>query len=197
MRKRLNLMTCGESKGTFAAADIFKYMPVFIGAISILAIIPLSQAILGVVYENKAGIVERKVIEVRREVESAKAKKGVVEVEIAKANEKNKNLQNKIEFLARERVDKVNWPRILTAINANLPKDVWINKMILSQRDESRVAGSTYNNALVSSFLSNLESSPHFDRVKFNYTEKAELDGRNIVNFELAFTLSGNGEGEE
>ncbi len=93
-------------------------------------------------------------------------------------------VEEKFRLLNRAREGGIAWAEALAALSVLVPEDLWINKMTLN-RELITVVGTTFDNAIVSRFMSDLDASGYFRGTSFNYTQKEEPRGKSVLNFEV------------
>lgn len=98
--------------------------------------------------------------------------------------ENSKRLEGKLRVIRMSRSRQIDFSEVLKTLSEYVPSDLWIDKMTLDQ-NQITIIGTTLDNIKVSQFMERLDTSETFERTGFNYTEKTDLDGRPLINFEV------------
>lgn len=98
--------------------------------------------------------------------------------------ENTKRLEGKLRVIRMSRSRQIDFSEVLKTLSEYVPSDLWIDKMTLDQ-NQITIIGTTLDNIKVSQFMERLDTSEAFERTGFNYTEKTDLDGRPLINFEV------------
>ncbi|MCH7504072.1 PilN domain-containing protein [PVC group bacterium] len=98
--------------------------------------------------------------------------------------ENSKRLEGKLRVIRMSRSRQIDFSEVLKTLSEYVPSDLWIDKMMLDQ-NQITIIGTTLDNIKVSQFMERLDTSVTFERTGFNYTEKTDLDGRPLINFEV------------
>lgn len=98
--------------------------------------------------------------------------------------ENSKRLEGKLRVIRMSRSRQIDFSEVLKTLSEYVPSDLWIDKMTLDQ-NQITIIGTTLDNIKVSQFMERLDTSEAFERTGFNYTEKTDLDGRPLINFEV------------
>ena len=98
--------------------------------------------------------------------------------------ENSKRLEGKLRVIRMSRSRQIDFSEVLKTLSEYVPSDLWIDKVMLDQ-NQITITGTTLDNIKVSQFMERLDTSVTFERTGFNYTEKTDLDGRPLINFEV------------
>ena len=98
--------------------------------------------------------------------------------------ENSKRLEGKLRVIRMSRSRQIDFSEVLKTLSEYVPSDLWIDKVTLDQ-NQITIIGTTLDNIKVSQFMERLDTSEAFERTGFNYTEKIDLDGRPLINFEV------------
>ena len=96
-----------------------------------------------------------------------------------------KVLEWKINYLEATKTRPRIWASRLKELRQNIPHGVWLSELETGRGKSLRVAGGAREEELVTQFMGNLKSSPHFANVGFTYTEKDTIGNVPIVKFEI------------
>lgn len=96
-----------------------------------------------------------------------------------------KILEWKIAYLEGARTRPRVWASRLKELRQNIPHGVWLSELETGRGKNLRLAGGAREEGLVTQFMANLKSSPHFTNVGFTYTEKDAIGKVGIVKFEI------------
>ncbi len=95
-----------------------------------------------------------------------------------------KRIEEKFKILQQARGERIAWAKVLAHLSELVPQDLWIDKVTLN-KDLVTLAGTTFDNAIVSRFMARLDESDYFKETSFNYTQKAKLTDKPVINFEV------------
>ena len=95
-----------------------------------------------------------------------------------------KRIEEKFKILQQAQGERLAWAKVLAHLSELVPHDLWIDKVILN-KDLITLVGTTFDNAIVSRFMARLDESKYFQETSFNYTEKAKLTDKPVINFEV------------
>lgn len=95
-----------------------------------------------------------------------------------------KHIEEKFKILQQGRGERIAWAKVLAHLSGLVPQDLWINKVALN-KDLVTLTGTTFDNAIVSRFMASLDESDYFKETSFNYTQKAKLTDKPVINFEI------------
>ena len=98
--------------------------------------------------------------------------------------ENSKRLEGKLRVIRMSQSRQIDFSEVLKTLSEYVPLDLWIDKMTMDQ-NQITIIGTTLDNIKVSQFMERLDTSETFERTCFNYTEKTDLDGRPLINFEV------------
>ena len=93
-------------------------------------------------------------------------------------------IEEKFKILQQVQGERIAWAKILAHLSELVPKDLWINKVNLNKK-VIILTGTTFDNAIVSRFMAELDESDYFKDTSFNYTQKAKLTDKPVMNFEI------------
>lgn len=106
-----------------------------------------------------------------------------------KISKESKKVNEMISILEKAKKRKVSWSKILVHLSKLVPKDLWINKMALSEK-EIHIIGTTFDNGNVSNFMVKLDNSDYFKQTSFTYTLKTSVAEKPVINFEITTHLN-------
>ncbi len=101
-----------------------------------------------------------------------------------------KILEWKIAYLEGAKTRPRIWASRLKELRQHIPHGVWLSEMETGKARSLRLAGGAREEGLVTQFMANLKSSPHFTNVGFTYTEKDSIGNVGIVKFEIVCQVS-------
>jgi len=97
---------------------------------------------------------------------------------------KTRRIEEKFKILQQTQGERIAWAKVLAHLSELVPQDLWIDKVTLN-KDLVTLAGTTFDNAIVSRFMARLDESEYFKDTSFNYTQKAKLTDKPVINFEV------------
>lgn len=97
---------------------------------------------------------------------------------------KIKRIEEKFKILQQAKGERLVWAKVLAHLSELIPQDLWINKVKLN-KEQITLLGTTFDNAIVSRFMARLDESDYFKETSFNYTQKAKLTDKPVINFEV------------
>jgi Tfp pilus assembly protein PilN len=95
-----------------------------------------------------------------------------------------RRIEEKFKILQQAQAETIAWAKVLAHLSELVPQDLWIGKVTLN-KDLVTLAGTTFDNAIVSRFMARLDESNYFKETSFNYTQKAKLTDKPVINFEV------------
>jgi len=95
-----------------------------------------------------------------------------------------KRIVEKFKILQQAQGERIAWAKVLAILSELVPQDLWIDKVALN-KDLVTLTGTTFDNAIVSRFMARLDESKYFKDTSFNYTQKAKLTDKPVINFEV------------
>lgn len=95
-----------------------------------------------------------------------------------------KRIEEKFKILQQAHGERIAWAKVLAYLSELAPQDLWVDKVTLN-KDLITLAGTTFDNAIVSRFMARLDESAYFKDTSFNYTQKAKLTDKPVINFEV------------
>lgn len=94
------------------------------------------------------------------------------------------SIAGKLNMLKAIRAQDIAWASILERLSRLLPDNLWVNKVVLNN-DSVTIVGATFDNSIVSKFMSGLDDSGYFKDTGFTYTKKTEMGDRPVIDFEV------------
>ena len=128
-------------------------------------------------------------VELERQTSGALERTQKLKEQIAEAKKESQAIGEKQKEIENFSAHHYPWKDILAALNTAIPEKVWINHLVIDEK-ECRASGGTYNNALVSQLIERLNRSPYFSKAKFIRTEVSESDVEKLLQFELSFSMN-------
>lgn len=95
-----------------------------------------------------------------------------------------KQVESRLLTLQQIQTGRLVWAKVLVNLSQLLPQELWVNKISLN-KELITISGTTVDNAVVSRFMARLDESEYFRDTSFNYTQKAELTDKPVINFEI------------
>lgn len=95
-----------------------------------------------------------------------------------------KRIEEKFKILQQAEQGRLAWAEVLAHLSDLVPQDLWLNKVKLNN-ELITLIGTTFDNAIVSRFMARLDESDYFKETSFNYTQKAKLTDKPVINFEV------------
>lgn len=160
-----------------------------------LAVSILQLAGIGI-FTYKAKTAKQKLASVVRSLEENKKSRDNLDKQIKGWQEKTAQAEKRIAFLNETMTQDVAWSKVLEKINTLVPPRLWLVKLYLSP-EAIKIKGNTYDNVLISAFISNLSESGAFGDINLNYTQKKKSKqesagalAEEVVEFELFCRLN-------
>lgn len=126
--------------------------------------------------------------------ENSKARENI-EAQLKSWRDKSTQAKERITFLENEVRQDLAWSAILEKLNSLVPARLWLVKLSLG-KDLIKLKGNTYDNLLISTFISELSNSNVFTDITLAYAQKNKLkesiDGeasREVIEFEITCRL--------
>jgi type IV pilus assembly protein PilN len=115
---------------------------------------------------------------------------------VAELTQKRKVISQRIEVI--EDLDKNRFLRVqlLDELARSVPEYVWLYSFSEAAGTAS-LRGRAFSNLAISRFMDSLESKAHVDSVYLRVIRREQLDGTPVLNFELGYQVSTDGEGAE
>ena len=99
-------------------------------------------------------------------------------------DKETRRIEEKFKILQQAQGERITWAKVLAHLSELVPQDLWINRVTLN-KDLVTLTGTTFDNAIVSRFMAGLDESKYFQDTSFNYTQKAKLTDKPVINFEV------------
>jgi Tfp pilus assembly protein PilN len=99
-------------------------------------------------------------------------------------DKETRRIEEKFKILQQAQGERIAWAKVLAHLSELVPQDLWIDKVTLN-KDLVTLAGTTFDNVIVSRFMARLDESDYFKDTSFNYTQKAKLTDKPVINFEI------------
>lgn len=185
--KRINLLKT-PSRGTGLLDNLLTALPGgrvrFFAAGLIFAAAVIWQVSAGLRYQHLI-IKEKRLLEkTQMEFNAVKNELDVLKVERQKFTREKERINKKIIILEASKQERVPWSKILQALAQATPDEVLLGSVTLDKA-MAKISGMTFNNLIVSRFMTAVEESDYFDNTTFTYTEKAKRGEQNVMNFEI------------
>ncbi|MEK6715044.1 MAG: PilN domain-containing protein [Candidatus Omnitrophota bacterium] len=126
--------------------------------------------------------------------ENSKARENI-EAQLKSWRDKSRQTKERITFLENEVRQDLAWSAILEKLNSLVPARLWLVKLSLG-KDLIKLKGNTYDNLLISTFISGLSNSNLFTDITLVYAQKNKLKegsdgeaGREVIEFEITCRL--------
>ena len=158
--------------------------------IFLLVFIYLFQVVSSVRYSVRIALQKKNIKKLESELSLTKEKQKALRKEKDVVDEENKGIQKRIAFLEGAKGEATKWSQVLLRLSKLTPADLWISKVYLG-KDMITVDGTTINNAKVSAFMADLDTSGFFKDTSFNFTQKKEKkDSPTVITFEVTTHLN-------
>ena len=155
----------------------------------------------GVLVQHRSALAAKRVEAARAQAEKeALLSKGSGYIELSKrlqaAKQSEAELSRKLGATAG--LSRTAWSNVLKRIGNDVPEGLWLRGVSSSDADGGgkriRVLGSAAANRAVADFIFTLENSGYFSSVTLAYTQKRDLEGAHVYDFELYMNLKKNEE---
>lgn len=107
-----------------------------------------------------------------------------IKIQKQEIDKETRRIEEKFKILQQAQGERITWAKVLAHLSELVPQDLWIGKVTLN-KDLVTLAGTTFDNAIVSRFMASLDESDYFKETSFNYTQKAKLTDKPVINFEV------------
>ena len=87
------------------------------------------------------------------------------------------------------------WAELFAFLSNNIPRKVWLTSLASSDKKGDslqkvlRFGGTALNNVSIADFIFILENSRYFDNVLLTYSQKREVEGEELFDFEITTVL--------
>jgi Tfp pilus assembly protein PilN len=130
---------------------------------------------------NNINKLEERLAEAQEEYAGINAKRQQIQKEA-------RYIEMKLGALNKAQSERFAWADSLARLGELLPPDLWIKKITLN-KEIITIGGTTFDNTAVGNFMAKIDASDYFYQTNFNYTQKAELTERPVINFEVTTHL--------
>ncbi|MFW0861864.1 MAG: PilN domain-containing protein [Dethiobacter sp.] len=132
-------------------------------------------------------------LQVKGQLSATAQKKAAVEIE-ALTYEPYQQLQNRIvrqrELLKKAMGSPLAWRDLLVALGTQIPRNVWLTNLALSQSGELVLQGLTFDHPAVAIWLTKLAEIPEITELHLVFSAEETLEAANLVRFEIRATLA-------
>lgn len=184
-----------QTRFTFKTQSDYLLFLAFVIATAVFIVVFLFQLINRGILSYQVGSDSKRLQHSSQLLEKNKKSKEELDVKIKNWQEKTKQAQDRIVFLDEAVTQDIAWSNILEKLNTLIPARLWLVKLSLSA-DLIKIKGNTYDNLLISTFISNLANSGSFSDINLNYTQKKKLRqepesaiSEEVMEFELTCKL--------
>ena len=93
----------------------------------------------------------------------------------------------KAALISRLLGERVSWSEVFKQFSQLVPKGLWFDSLEggSTGKAEIRIRGGAFNYVSVAEFMLGMEKSGYFDKPQLLFAQKATVQGRDIVGFEL------------
>ncbi len=87
---------------------------------------------------------------------------------------------------------RISWATVLKRLSREAPADVWLKSLSSSDAGEQKrlkFTGSAVSNSAVADFVFMLENTPYFQDVALAYTQKKDVQGGSVYDFEIGLNV--------
>lgn len=182
-----------SAQSRFAFKTQLEYS-LFIGGVVILAVfitLEISQLVGIGIFAYQAKLRNNKLTFLTRDLRENTKVRENVEAQIKSWRDKTAQAKERIAFLEEEVRGDILWSSVLEKLNGFVPARLWLVKLSLG-KDIIKIKGNTYDNLLISTFISNLANSEFFTEIALNYAQKSKIKegvdgegGREVIEFEI------------
>ncbi|MBI5453878.1 MAG: PilN domain-containing protein [Deltaproteobacteria bacterium] len=176
-----------------------KWRLAFIGAgacyvLFLIAVFALQRAELSRLKAEEAALVSAKDALAGRSSEYALLTKRLSEIRAAEGE-----LSQRIGVASELKDKRVSWSFVLKNLSHEVPKGVWLRSLSTSDVQGTtdkkvKFLGSATNNRAVADFIFKIENSGRFRDATLSYSQKRDLGGNIVYDFEVYATLRKTGE---
>lgn len=176
-----------------------KWRLAFIGAAAcyclfLAAVFAFQRAELGRLKAEEAALVSAKDALAGISSEYALLTKRLSEIRAAEGE-----LSQRIGVASELKDKRVSWSFVLKKLSHEVPKGVWLRSLSTSDVQGTtdkkvKFLGSATNNRAVADFIFKVENSGHFRDATLSYSQKRDLGGNFVYDFEVYATLKKTGE---
>lgn len=199
--RRTNLipqtLLSAQSRLTFKTQGEYALFLILISIFSLFLVLEVFQ-VLGIgIFAYQIKMQNNKLTSLKKQLSENNKIREDFEKQIKGWRERTKETEAKIAFLESEVGQDVVWSGVLAKLNSFLPARLWLVNLYLS-KDLITIKGNTYDNLLISTFISNLSSANLFSDINLGYVRKNRikagadsLSEREIIEFEITARLIG------
>ncbi|MBS3983934.1 MAG: PilN domain-containing protein [Dethiobacter sp.] len=132
-------------------------------------------------------------LQVRGQIFATAQERVAVEMEAA-TYEPYQQLKNRIErqsgLLKKAMGSPLAWRDLLAALGTQIPRNVWLTNLSLSQSGELVLQGLTFDHPAVANWLAKLAEIPEVTSLHLEFSAEESLDAATQVRFEIRTTLA-------
>lgn len=115
--------------------------------------------------------------------------------QLAKLEEEKKELKKRVEVIRNLIEEQPSWARILYEVSKALPPNIWLSRLNKTEVGEKAVlmmnGYSLTQTVDIAEFMENLDRSPLFEKVSFTIISREEMEGQEVMSFEIKCALKG------
>lgn len=183
----------GQSRITFKTQADYLLFLAFVAIICIFVAILIFQLIGIGIFAYQVKVRGSKSAAITKSLEENKRVNENLASQIQNWQDKTNQLEQRINFLKEEIAQDILWSQVLEKLNSFIPARLWLVKLSL-EKEAIIIKGNTYDNLLISTFISNLSTSDIFTNTNLNYTRKKKAKrsdnlGREVIEFEITCQL--------
>ncbi len=135
-------------------------------------------------YKFAIGQAKRNIAKLQAKLTQSQGLYNQIKTQRQEVDKETKRLEEKFKILQQAQTERPDFAKVMTRLSALVPQDLWVNKIKLSE-DLLTLSGTTFDNMIVSKFMAELDRSGYFKDTSFNYTQKAKVDDKPVINFEV------------
>ncbi len=171
---KINLIRVRKKKGRKVPADVV--VSIFI-AIFVIGLFSFHKTVL----VSREMRLRKEVQQAQREV--AKLKKQIGEVE--KFKKKKKELQKKVDIVAKLQKGRNSPVIVMDALARSVPKKAWLTRLKYNGK-VLELEGYALNNYVIADFMNNLGASGRFGGINLKSAERKNVKGIKLMYFKIS-----------
>jgi Tfp pilus assembly protein PilN len=99
------------------------------------------------------------------------------------------DIRKRVEVIYGLHEYQISWSAVLKFLSNNMPKKIWLTSLSSSDIQSKKImrfAGTAINNSAIAEFIFILENSRYFNNVNLGYSQKRDMPGRILFDFEIS-----------
>lgn len=198
--RRTNLipqeMLSMQSRFTFKTQSEYMFFIASVALFAILIVLEIFQLFGIGIFNLQINARDRRLSYLSRQLSENTRLKESIDAQVNGWRGKASQSKDRITFLENEVKQNFAWSSVLEKLNRLIPSRLWLTKLSLSE-EVVKIKGETYDNLLISNFITYLSDSGSFGDMTLDYAQKKKTkDGagnfaeREVIEFEITCRLT-------